>query len=589
MNFSKKKCNYLWGILDDQFQNIKNDWIDKLSWLAPHKAQVINGEGIKGKRNNQHIVDITHILSHRSFVAGFMEGNTSSTRDWFKLAHPDPELNRYEPVKEYIQNLARRALSIGTSSNLYHALSYAYFDYGIVDTSVLYIDELPKGPHFTVLDPGTYRLMNDNMGVANELLREFTMTVKNVVETFGTKKNGEWDWSNFSDLVKRSYEDGDYTTEVIIRERICRNEYFDINKSEAGSNRKWVKLFWEVGRASTVTSSVTRDIYSNPYRDNSLEDDKFLKVSYRTRKPFIAFRNQTTNNFAYGQVGPTTDCLGLIKSLNKKAIGKDVALDFMLKPAVQGPAALKKNYKNIVPGSYHALDPNSYQQGGAKQLFEVNPAIATLNADVADLRSMVGKCYYEDYMLFLAKNPKTRTAAEVNAIVQEQQLVIGPMLQSLDTTLNNPLVDFLADYAIYEDPYIGEAPPELVGQSLKTIFISVFAQSQRAADLPSIERYIAMVSQVGQINQGILDKVNFDKLADLYEDRLYLPAGLNRNQKDVDARREQNMAEAKRQQALQETIPALAKSAKDLSQSEQAGGTGQQQISNLAGQQVPQG
>jgi hypothetical protein len=105
----------------------------------------------------------------------------------------------------------------------------------------------------------------------------------------------------------------------------------------------------------------------------------------------------------------------------------------------------------------------------------------------------------------------------------------------------------------------------LEGQSLKPEMISVFAQAQRAADLPAIDRYVAMVANVAQIDPRILDKANLDKLADLYEDRLYLPAGLNNPQNKVDAKREQAEREMKRQRALQETLPAVAKAAKDAS------------------------
>lgn len=561
MKYSRKECEYLRVLLRNEFECFKTDWIDKGLWVAPHRVKYMLGKQ-SGKRDNHHIVDLTHVIAHRSFVAGFMEGNTSTTRPWFRFSHPDKDLNNYVPVKEWMQNLNDRCLAIGTSSNLYHALSEAYFDYGIFDTSCIYIDEFPTGPHFTVLTPGSYYLMNDNTGVANVLVREFPMTIKNVVETFGKKINGKYDWSNFSDRVKSSYENQIYNLEVTICEVVKPNHLFNNDEIEGGSNRKWVSLIYECAGYETTSASS----YYAALVDGGYEDDKFLRVSHKTRKPFIAFRNQSTNNFAYGEVGPTTNSLGAIKSLNKKAISKDVAIDLMLRPPMQGPANLKRSYMNTNPNAYVPLNPHEMAQGGAKQLFQMSPAINTLDGDVQDLRNMVRRMYYEDFMLFLTQNPKTRTAAEVNAILSEQQLVIGPALQSLDHTLNNPLVEFLADYAIFEDPYVGPVPQEIGGSSLKTSFVSVFAQAQRAADLPSIDRYMAMITSVGQINPQIFDKADLDKLADLYEDRLYLPAGLNRSQDDVDARREKNAADMQRQQQLNETIPNMAGAARDMAQ-----------------------
>jgi hypothetical protein len=103
------------------------------------------------------------------------------------------------------------------------------------------------------------------------------------------------------------------------------------------------------------------------------------------------------------------------------------------------------------------------------------------------------------YLLYLTNNPKTRTAAETNAIVEEQQRVIGPNLQSLNFTYNIPVLEWVMDYVLYEDPYLQSPPEDLIGQSMKPEFISVFAQAQKAADLPSIDRYLGMISNVGQL------------------------------------------------------------------------------------------
>jgi hypothetical protein len=236
---------------------------------------------------------------------------------------------------------------------------------------------------------------------------------------------------------------------------------------------------------------------------------------------------------------------------------------------MQGPASLKKSYQNSGnPGSYVPWGAQDAAQGGAKPLMQMNPAINTLNEDVADLRNMVRKMFYEDLMLFLSQNPKTRTAEEVRAVMAEQQLVIGPALQSLNYTLNTPLVEYLAAYAIEVDPYVGEPPAEIAGTQLKIVFISVFAQAQRSADLPGIDRYIAMVSNVGQLNPSIWDKANLDVLANLYDDRLYLPAGLNRSDAEVAQLRQQRQQQQAQQQQMLEAAPAMAKARKDEAQAQ---------------------
>jgi hypothetical protein len=560
--YPKGNCEYLRQQAQQRFNKVKGTWIDAGKWALPHRIKWMLSHGqIEGERNNQHIVDSTHIIALRSYVAGFLEGNTSASRPWYRIGHADPEVNRYPENREWLDKFTRRTLSALSSSNFYHAAGGFYYDYGVFNTGAHYIDELKTGLHFHVLTPGSYYCLNNGYGVADILIREFTLSVKALVQTYGTKKNGIWDWSNFSGNVRKAYEDGNYTQTFDVVHIIEPNEYFNTDNPIAGSNRQWVSKTYELGGTSGQYYQDGTEFFSGI--DNGGQET-YLKISYSKRKPFIVGRSDTSNNFEYGEKGPTTDALGLIKSLNKKAIGKDMALDQMLKPALQGPASLRKSYITSAPNSFVPVDAQSMVQGGLKPIFQINPAIASLIQDVTDLRDQVDKLYYADYLLYLTRNPKTRTATEVDAVVSEQQLIIGPNLQSLNWTYNNPVVEFVMEYVLDEDPYLEPAPEGLAGQFLRTEFISVFAQAQKAADLPSIDRYVAMINNVGQIQPKIFDKLNLDKLADLYEDRLFLPAGLNNAQARVDAIRQQAYMQQQRQQALEQTIPALAGAAKDV-------------------------
>lgn len=562
--YSKEHCEFIRYQTRRQFDKVRMTWIECGKWALPHRIKWMVSQ-TQGERNNQHIVDPTHILALRSYVAGFLEGNTSASRPWYRLSHQDPELASFPAHKEWLDHLTRRTLTALANSNFYYAAGGFYYDFGVFNTGAHYIDELNNGLHFHNLEPGAYYCLNNELGVADVLVREYCLTVKVLVETYGTKKNGSWDWSNISSRVRKLYEDGVYGDRIDVCHVILPNKLFDANQPVAALNKQYISLTYEMGTSHGEFYATSGAMGLEEMPSNSTEQDKFLKVSASKRKPFIVGKADSNNNFEYGEKGPTLDALGLIKSLNKKAIGKDIALDQMLKPTVQGPASLKKSYVTLQSNAFIPLDANSAAQGGLKPVFQINPAIAALNQDVQDLRNQVEKLYYSDYLLYLSRNPKTRTATETNAVIQEQQLIIGPNLQSLNWTYNNPVVDFVTDYVLNEDPYLKPIPEALQGEFLRPEFISVFAQAQKAADLPAIDRYREMVQAVGQIQPAILDKINLDKLADLYEDRLYLPAGLNNPQSKVDMARQQAQAMAQKQQMLHETLPAIAGAAKDVS------------------------
>lgn len=561
MEYKKASCEHLRSQGKQKFDQVRGTWLECGRWALPHRIKWLLAQ-TPGERNNQHIVDPTHILALRSYVAGFLEGNTSAGRPWYRVMSQDPEADDAPGPKAWLQKFTDRTLYALASSNFYHAAGAFYYDYGVFNTGGFYIEELKSKLFFHNLVPGSYYVVNNSLGEAVILIREFSLTVKALVDTYGVKKNGKPDWSNFSSNVRKMYEDGNYTQIVDVVQVIKENEYFTPNQAVAGRNRKWVSLTYEVGtnKANYNPGESTFGSGSSDPKD----EEKFLKISYSKRKPFIIGKSDTNGNFEYGEKGPTLDALGLIKSLNKKAISKDQALEQMLRPALQGPANLKKSYITTASNAYVPLDASSLAQKGLRPIFEVNPAIGALTADVSDLRMQIDKLYYADYLLYLSRNPKTRTATETNAIVQEQQLIIGPNLQSLNWTFNVPVVDFVMDFVLDEDPFLEPPPEELAGQFLRAEFVSVFAQAQKAADLPAVERYMAMIANVGALNPKIWDKANLDKLADLYEDRLFLPAGLNNPQAKVDAMREQAQAQMERQRMLEQTLPAVAGAAKDV-------------------------
>jgi hypothetical protein len=557
---SKQHCEFLRSQAKRKFDNFRATWIDVLRWTNPHRAQWLLSQ-TPGDRKNNHIVDATHLLALRSCVAGFSEGNTSATRPWVRLASRDQERNENYENKAWLQHYTQRTMSYLSTSNFYDAAGVFYNDYHIVNTGAHYMEELAAGGFFVhTLIPGSYYVINNAYGEADIMVREFTLNVKSIVDQYGTKdRNGKAVWSNISPSVKKAYEDGNYSLKVDVVQIIQPNPDYDFKNPNAPTNRQWLELTYEVGGGTGHQFAENQDYASNPIGGLN---DVYLKRHTRRRKPFIV--GKSTNDSEYGEKGPTLDSLGLIKSLNKKAIGKDRALEQILAPTLQGPASLRKSYISNAPNTYIPLDSRSM---AAKQkiesVYQINPAIGALLQDVDDMRGQVDKFYFADFLLYLSKNPKTRTAAETNAIVEEQQRIIGPSLQSLNTTYNIPVIEWVMDYVLYEDPYLEPPPPDLEGQSLKPEFVSVFAQAQKAADLPQMDRYAAMIANVAQIDSRILAKFNVDKFADLYEDRLYLPAGLNNPQDKVDAMREQAAKQAQRQQAMQETIPAIASAAKD--------------------------
>lgn len=565
---TKQTCEYLRNLAKQRFYRTMPLWMELGRWGAPHRIKFMQGMGMtEGYRNNAHIVDNTHVLALRSFVAGFLEGNTSASRPWARWTTGNEEVDDQSENLRWLQIYTKRCMNVLANSNFYYSASQFYGDYGVFNTGAHYLQERKAGPYWHTLVPGSYFVINNGLNEAVTLVRELSLTVKAIVEQYGRKNpDGSYSWDNISWNVRKMYEQANYTTQWTIVEVCTANTNFDPSQKQVGFNQPWLCVAYELGGTGGQNYQYATE-FSDLLADTK-ERQKWLRAYATRRKPFIVGKSDSGMNFEYGETGPTLNALGLIKSINKKTIAEDQAIEQMLRPALQGPANLRKSYITTAPNSYVPVDPNSYSQGkgqALRSIFEINPAFPALTQNKEDLRQQISKLYYADYLMYLTQNPKTRTAEETQQVVKEQQLVIGPMLQSLNQTYNIPVIEWVADYVLWDDPWMKQfpVPPSLQGQFLRPEFISVFAQAQRAADLPAVDQYLGMVERVAQLNPSIWDKANLDKIADVYQDRLFLPEGINRPQEEVDAKRQQAQMQQMRQQMLEQTLPAVAKAGKD--------------------------
>lgn len=556
-----RRCEIIRSEADVYYGNVSNTLKECTYWTIPHRLPFLTGEK-HGTRNNNHIVDPTHILALRSGVAGFLEGNTSSTRAWNIYRHQDAAMEHISSVRQWFDTFNRRCLYNAQSSNLYHALGEFYYEYLINNTAVLFKDKLNNKMFFTCLPVGSYRLLNGLDGRADTLIYIRKMSVKNVVDTYGTyDESGLPIWSNFSSLVKEAYCASAYSEEIDVVTVIERNPEYNAKQIELGKNRAYISMTYEAPNSGIGTSTMKwRNTYN--WESEVYNNNKFLKIGYFKNKPFLAAKS-TGGAFPYGERGPTLDALGVIKSLNKNRINKDKVLQQMTDPTFMGPANFRKSYLTSNPGAFVPLSNDDLAKGGLKPMFQHTPAIGALFEDIKDERSIVSKLYYQDFLLYLTQNQKTRTAEEVRAVESEKQLVVGPNFQALEWTCNKPLANMIAEFTLYDDTLLPAPPPELAGQTIEPTFISLFAQSQRSADLPSIQTFLNMVLGVAPVNQEILLKLDTDVLGDIYSDRLFLPYGLVRSKEDVDALKAKMQADMQKQQQL-EALKVKAGAAKDL-------------------------
>jgi hypothetical protein len=537
----------------------RSSWISRYreisEFLLPFSGRFVSTDRNKGNKSFNSIIDSTGSFAKRTLAAGMMAGMTSPARPWFKLALPDEDLMEFGPVRKWLDDVTKIMLRIYAKSNTYRALHSQYEELGLYGTGAnIIVDDFDNVIHNYALTTGEYFIGTDPKGKVNTLYREYEMPVSQVVQMFvgENNKSGSKNWSNVSTGVKNLWDAGRMDAWIPIVHAIEPRAVSerDLRKGD-GKNMPFRSVYLE------------RDAQAQGGPDLVLRESGFKR--FRATVP----RWAVYGGDIYGN-SPGMEALGDVKQLQHEQLRKSQAVDYMTMPPVQAPAVLAKVGVNQLPGGVTYSDG----AGGAnsiKSLFDVRLDISALREDIADVRQRINRAFYADLFLMLANDTREQppTAREVAERHEEKLLMLGPVVERLHDELLDQLIDITFE-RVMETGIAPPPPKELEDMDLQVEFISTLAQAQRAVGLASVDRLMGTVLQIAQVKPDVLDKIDGDEMIDRYADMAGVPPTMIVDDEKV---AEIRAARAKQQAAMQqaETAPAMAQTAKTLSETDTAG------------------
>jgi hypothetical protein len=521
-----------WGMLKSERASWLAHWQEITTYLLPRNGRYFRQDRDKGWRRHNNIYDNTGTRALRTLGAGMMAGATSPARQWFRLATADPELNSYQPVKLWLDDVTRRMQLVFQKSNTYRALHTMYEELGAFGTAVsVVLPDYKNVIHQYPVTCGEYCIATDFQGRVTTLYREFDVTVADLVKEFGYK--------NCSITVRNMYDRGTLDAWVPIIHAIEPRADRD-HKKRDDKNMAYGSWYFEVGG----------------------EEGKFLRESGFQQFPALVPRWATAGGDIYGN-SPGMEALGDIKQLQHEQLRKAQAIDFQTKPPLQVPVSMKNRDVETLPGGISFVDGAGM---GIKTAFEVNLNLQYLLNDIVDCRDRVRGAFYADMFLMLATQPNTRmTATEVAERHEEKLLMLGPVLERLHNELLDPLVDITFTRMI-QAGIVPPAPEELQGMDLNVEFVSMLAQAQRAIGTNSVDRFVGNLGAIAQMKPDVLDKFDSDQWADIYADMLGVDPSLIIADKEVAmVRNARNQAMAAKEQVA--AVEQASKATRNLAAS----------------------
>ena len=521
-----------WGQLKAERATWWSHWQEITTFVLPRNGRYFRQDRDKGWRRHNSIYDNTGTRALRTLGAGMMAGATSPARPWFRLATADTDLNKYQPVKLWLDDVTKRMLIVFSKSNTYRSLHQMYEELGAFGTaaSIILPDEKSLIHHYPVT-AGEYCVAQNYQGRVCTMYREFEKTVGEIVKEFGRE--------NCSNTVKNLYDRGSLDAWIPIIHAIEPRQDRDMSKRDA-KNMAWGSWYFEIGG----------------------EENVFLRESGFKQFPCVVPRWAIAGGDIYGN-SPGMEALGDIKQLQHEQLRKAQVIDYQTKPPLLMPASMKNRDVDTLPGGISFVtEPNAV----IRSAFDVNLNLQHLLGDIQDVRERVRGSFYADLFLMLANATDTRmTATEVAERHEEKLLMLGPVIERLHNELLEPLVDITFTHMVAAG-VIPPAPEEMQGMDLSIEFVSMLAQAQRAIGTNSIDRFVGNLGAVAAFKPDILDKFDSDQWADVYSDMLGIDPSLIIADKNVAViRKARNDAAAA--QAQSAAMQQQSETARNLAQS----------------------
>jgi hypothetical protein len=529
-------------------------WRELAEYFSPVRGRYLKGDSITqhndGRKKHDKIINGSAVDARRTLAGGMQGGLTSPSRPWFRLTTHDKSLAEKEGVRDYLSVVRDQMLMVFARSNFYASAHTIYDECGVFGTGCMLIESdartVIRCRPFTI---GEYCLALDSSYRPSALYRQFSMTVEQLV--------GEFEWGNLDKSIQNAWDAGNY------------DHRFEVVHVIEVNNERDERYADFRGKA-----------YKSAYFLLSGDSDKLLRESGYNEIPFVAPRWEVVGVDTYG-VSPGMAALGDAKQLQLMELKKLKALDKQVDPPMVAPAGLRAVGGTLAAGGVNYIDETAANIG-LRPAMENRTNFADLRLEIDAVEQRIRRFFFNDLFLSVLNQEKRMTATEIAKRHEEKLVMLGPILERLDSEFLDPVID--RTFSIMNDlGILPPAPPELQGQELKIEYISLLAQAQKIVGTSAVDQLMTFVGAVAGMKPDVLDKVDLDQAVDVYSDMLGVPPSIVNSDDKVE--------ELRASRAQQQQLMQMAQMAQPISQIAQAASSAADaaKTSSETSQQTPGG
>lgn len=511
--------------LEKERSSFEPHWKELVQYISPRKGRFFIGDQNRGEKRYQSIINSCATQALKVSRAGLMSGIMQPSRPWFNLETEDAALMSMQEVRVWLDVVRAKMLGIYNRSNLYNVAPIMLADLLLFATgSMCQLEDDKDVVRFYHQPIGSYLIAQDNKYNVNTHIREFQMTVDQIVSEYGVE--------NCSVRIADLYKKGDIDSWVTVCHYVGPNKNY-LPELTNSKYKKFASITWESG---------------------CNEKDKYLRESGFDEFPYYVPRWDLTGEDSWGTDCPGMVALGDVKQLQLEEKRKAQAIDKMVNPPLKGPASLKSATVSSLPGGLTIYDQDLTKEG-LGPIYQVDPRITELMNDMKMVEGRIKEAFFIDLFFAITQMDgiQPRNELELTQRNQERLLQLGPVLERLHNDFLSNMVERTFNIMARKG-LLPEAPGVLEGQPLAVKFVSSLAMAQRSSQINAINDMRLFVTEMASGGfPTAVDKFNADQAIDEFSLITGVPAIIIRSDEEVvgiRSKRDQAMAQEQQQEQM---------------------------------------